>query len=115
MSKRHDHEKRKQYVLERFLPDETLEAAAQLLKAMGDPTRTRILFALSVRELCVCCIAELLDMTPSAISHQLRVLRHNKLIKSRRSGREIYYSLADPHIETVLAQAIEHAEEGEHK
>ena len=91
--------------------DNTLYALADLFKVFGDPTRIRILYALSAQELCVCDIASVLDMTQSAISHQLRILKQNKLVKSRREGKSVFYSLADGHVRTIIAQGQEHIEE----
>ena len=85
-----------------------------LFKTFGDPTRIRILTALSRRELCVCDIAELLGMTQSAISHQLRILKQMKLVKFRRDGKTVYYSLADSHVSTILSQGIDHVTEEAH-
>lgn len=94
------------------LPTETeLAATAELFKTFGDPTRIRILSALAIREICVSEIAEALDMTQSAISHQLRALRSAKLITSRREGKTVYYSLADAHVVSILACATEHIRE----
>ena len=73
--------------------------------------RSRILFVLLEAEVCVCDLAAVLGMTQSAISHQLRVLKQNKLVKSRREGKSIFYSLADSHVRTVIAQGLEHIEE----
>ena len=84
---------------------------ADLYKVFGDPTRIRILYALSGGELCVCDIAELLGMTQSAISHQLRVLKQSALVKFRRDGKTVYYSLADTHVATILAQGLDHVQE----
>ncbi len=88
--------------------EEVLYDLAELFKVFGDTTRIRILYALSVQEMCVCDIAETLNMSQSAISHQLRVLKTNKLVKNRREGRTIYYSLADMHIVSILGQGFEH-------
>ena len=77
----------------------------------GDSTRIRILFALFEEEICVCDLAELLNMTQSAISHQLRILKNAKLVKSRRDGKQIMYSLADDHVNTIINQGLEHIEE----
>ena len=88
--------------------DSTLYALADLFKVFGDPTRIRILYALSAQELCVCDIASVLDMTQSAISHQLRILKQMKLVKFRREGKTVYYSLADSHVETILNQGLDH-------
>lgn len=91
------------------LPDEdALYDLAELFKVFGDSTRVRILFALFEAELCVCDLSEALDMTQSAISHQLQILRTNKLVKSRREGKQIYYSLADEHVVTIIAQGLSH-------
>lgn len=91
--------------------DETLHGLADLFKVFGDPTRIRILYALSAEELCVCDIASVLSMTQSAISHQLRVLKQTKLVKFRREGKTVYYSLADSHVKTILNQGLEHVQE----
>ena len=88
--------------------DNTLYALADLFKVFGDPTRIRILYALSAQELCVCDIASVLNMTQSAISHQLRILTQMKLVKFRREGKTVYYSLADSHVETILNQGLDH-------
>ena len=81
---------------------------ADLFKVFGDPTRLRILYTLSDGELCVCDIADSLSMTQSAISHQLRILKQSALVKFRRDGKTIYYSLADDHVATIMAQGLEH-------
>lgn len=91
--------------------DEVLYRLADLFKVFGDPTRIRILYALSGGELCVCDIAELLKMTQSAISHQLRILKQSALVKFRRDGKTVYYSLADAHVATILAQGLDHVQE----
>lgn len=92
--------------------DEITLAAADFFKAFSDKTRLRILSALSFEELCVCDIATLLNMTQSAISHQLRFLKQMRLVKSRKDGKTVFYSLCDDHIVTILAQGIEHVQEG---
>lgn len=93
-------------------PDEkALYDAAELLKVFGDSTRLRILFVLSQNEKCVQDIANELNMTQSAISHQLRVLKQARLVTSRRDGKTIYYSLCDEHVRTILYYAMEHAME----
>lgn len=98
--------------VERIMPDEELlYDLAELYKVFGDSTRIKILFALYESEMCVCDIAALLNMTQSAISHQLRVLKQNKLVKFRRDGKEVYYSLDDQHIFKILAQGLEHIKE----
>lgn len=92
-----------------MLPEESrLYDLAELFKTFGDSTRIRILFVLFEAEVCVCDIAETLHMTQSAISHQLRILKQSKLIKNRREGKSIFYSLADEHVKTIIAQGMEH-------
>ena len=94
------------------MPEETeLYDLAELFKVFGDSTRIRILFVLFEAEVCVCDLAEALHMTQSAISHQLRILKQNKLVNSRREGKSIFYSLADGHVRTIIAQEREHIEE----
>ena len=94
------------------MPEETdLYDLAELFKIFGDSTRIRILYVLFEAEVCVCDLAEALNMTQSAVSHQLKVLKLAKLIKSRRDGKSIYYSLADEHVRTIIAMGIEHIEE----
>lgn len=98
-------------VREAIPPDEHLFALADLYKVFGDGTRIRILYALFESELCVCDIAALLSMSISAISHQLRVLKQAKLVRYRRDGKTVYYSLSDDHVRTILGQGMEHVEE----
>ena len=94
------------------MPDEDeLYDLAELFKVFGDSTRIRILFVLFESEVCVCDLAETLNMTQSAVSHQLRILKQAKLIKNRREGKSIFYSLADGHVRTIISQGIEHIEE----
>ena len=94
------------------MPDEdTIFDLAELYKVFGDHTRIRILCVLWESEVCVCDIAELLNMTQSAISHQLRVLKAAKLIKSRRQGKTVFYSLADAHVMTIINAALDHVKE----
>lgn len=92
-------------------PDEMLYDLADLYKVFSDTTRIRILYALSNMELCVYDIAAVVGMSQSAISHQLRVLKQAKLVKYRREGKTIFYSLADGHIHTILKQGLEHVQE----
>ena len=87
---------------------EELQNLAEFFRVFGDSTRIRILYALSQSELCVCDIASLLGMGQSAISHQLRILKQMRLVKFRREGKSVLYSLADGHIQTILAQGMEH-------
>lgn len=94
------------------LPEETeLYDLAELFKVFGDSTRIRILFVLFEAEVCVCDLAAALNMTQSAISHQLKILKQSKLVKSRREGKSVFYSLADGHVRTIIAQGREHIEE----
>ena len=100
--------------LHRELPDEEhLCDLADLFKIFGDTTRMRILYSLFESELCVCAISELLGMTQSAISHQLRVLKDNHLVANRREGKTVYYFLADNHVRKIIEQGYEHLTEGE--
>ncbi len=92
-------------------PLEELYDLAELFKVFGDSTRIRILYVLSETEMCVCDLATILNMTQSAISHQLRILKSNKLVKFRREGKTIFYSLSDSHIKTILNQGFEHIKE----
>lgn len=92
-------------------PDETRQLAA-LFKAMGDPTRLRIIQALAVRELCVCDLSAVLGMSQSAVSHQLRVLRRERLVKYRRAGKMAFYTLDDAHVTTLLHQGQAHVRHG---
>ena len=99
-------------IVEQTMPEETeLYDLAELFKVFGESTRIRILFVLSSAEVCVCDLARVLNMTQSAISHQLRILKQNKLVKSRREGKSIFYSLADGHVSTIIAQGRDHIEE----
>ena len=88
--------------------DDELYDLAELFKVFGDSTRIKILFALFESEMCVCDIANLLNMTKSSISHQLKVLKDDMLVKSHKVGKEVYYSLNDEHVKIVLEIAIEH-------
>ena len=98
--------------IRRELPDDdTLFDLADLFKIFGDTTRVKILYALFESELCVCAIAELLSMTQSATSHQLRVLKDAGLLKARRDGKTIYYSLADDHVRSIIEMGFEHITE----
>ena len=91
------------------MPDEEmLYDLAELYKVFGDSTRIKILYALFESEMCVCDIAQLLRMTQSAISHQLRVLKQSKLVKFRREGKTVFYSLADDHVRTIIGMGMEH-------
>lgn len=94
------------------LPDEEeLFDLAELFKIFGDSTRMKILFVLFRHEVCVCDIAQILGMTQSAISHQLRIIKQARLVKARRDGKTIFYSLADDHVKEIIGTAKEHLEE----
>lgn len=105
------HEDVVQDVLKKMPEEETLFDLAEFFKVFGDSTRIRILYALKETELCVCDIASLLDLTQTAVSHQLRVLKQSKLVKARRSGKTVFYSLDDDHIHSILDMGIHHLEE----
>ena len=91
------------------LPEEnSMQDLAELFKIFGDTTRIRILFVLFESEMCVCDMAETLNMTQSAISHQLRLLKSNGLIRARRQGKSVFYSLADDHVSTIIQQGWDH-------
>lgn len=89
----------------------TLEGLSGTFKVLGDPTRLRLLWALDTQELCVCDLAEVVDSTVSAVSHQLRVLRDRRLVRSRREGQLVYYRLDDQHISNLLRLTVNHLEE----
>lgn len=91
--------------------EEMIYQLSETFKVLGDPTRIKLLFALSKEELCVCDMANLLGVTPSAISHQLRVLRNMRLVKYRKEGKMAYYSLDDGHIENLFNEGLRHVEE----
>ncbi|MCM1083261.1 MAG: metalloregulator ArsR/SmtB family transcription factor [Clostridium sp.] len=105
------HDQLLKIVNEKMPPETELYDLAELFKVFGDSTRIRILFVLFEAEVCVCDLAAALNMTQSAISHQLKILKQNKLVKSRREGKSIFYSLADNHVRTIIAQGCEHIEE----
>lgn len=99
-------------IVKETMPDEEeLNDLADLFKVFGDYTRIRILFVLFEAEVCVCDLAQALNMTQSAISHQLKILKQNRLVKSRREGKSIFYSLADEHVRTIIGKGREHIEE----
>ena len=105
------HEDTVREVLGGMPDDETLYDLAELFKVFGDSTRIKILYALFEAELCVCDIAQLLGLTQSAVSHQLRVLKNSRLVKFRREGKTVFYSLADDHVRKIIAQGMEHIDE----
>lgn len=107
----HAHEDVLKLVNEQMPDEDKLYDLAELFKVFGDSTRIRILYVLFEAEVCVCDLAEALNMTQSAISHQLKILKQSKLVKGRREGKSVFYSLADDHVRTIIAQGREHIEE----
>lgn len=107
----HLNEQIRMEVEETMPPEEEMQDLAEFFRVFGDPTRLKILYVLKYSEMCVLDIANLLGMTQSAISHQLRVLKQMDLVKNRRDGKTIFYSLADSHIVTILSQGLDHIEE----
>lgn len=91
-----------------MLPDDAAAGLAEIFSLLGDRTRVRLLHALSQGELCVCDISAVLGATPSAISHQLRLLRTAKLVKARKEGKNVFYTLDDEHVRLLFAQGLEH-------
>ncbi len=108
---KHNHEEKLATARAHLVSDERVFELSDLFRIFGDSTRMRILCALEETELCVCAISELLGMTQSAISHQLRVLRTYTLVRTRREGKTVYYSLADEHVRTLIHTGMEHINE----
>ena len=104
----HAHEDIVEKVRQVMPGEDTLYDLTELFRIFGDSTRVRILYVLFESEMCVCDIAALLGMTQSAISHQLRALKSARLVKSRREGKTVFYSLADDHVKTIIDQGLEH-------
>jgi DNA-binding transcriptional ArsR family regulator len=96
----------------RMRDERTIVNLAEIFKVLSDPTRVSILHALSEEELCVCDISAVVQMSSSAISHQLRILRTSRLVKSRKDGKMVYYSLDDEHVRNLFEEGIRHLEEG---
>ena len=107
----HAHEEIVEKVRGQLPGEDTLYDLTELFRIFGDSTRIRILYVLFEAEMCVCYIAALLGMTQSAISHQLRALKNARLVKSRREGKTVFYSLADNHVKTIIDQGLEHVSE----
>lgn len=105
---KHNHDDVLNMVRNELPTDKLLSELADLFKIFGDSTRMKILFSLFESELCVCAIAELLSMAQPAISHQLKVLKTNKLVDCRREGKTVYYFLADDHVRSIIAQGFDH-------
>lgn len=99
-------------IIEEHMPsDEKLFDLSELFKVFGDSTRMKILFILFETEVCTCDLAEVMKISSAAVSHQLKILQRAKLIKNRRDGKAVYYSLADDHVKTIISQGINHIEE----
>jgi len=107
----HVHEDIVQQVNQEIPDEEMLYDLADFFKVFADSTRIKILYVLLCSEMCVCDLAQILNMTQSAISHQLRTLKQMDLVKNRREGKTIFYSLADEHIKSILSQGMEHINE----
>ena len=107
----HAHEEIVERVRQELPDEDTLYDLSELFRIFGDSTRIRILYVLFEAEMCVCDIAALLGMTQSAISHQLRALKNARLVKARREGKVVFYSLSDDHVKTIIDQGIEHVKE----
>ncbi|MBR5597504.1 MAG: helix-turn-helix transcriptional regulator [Lachnospiraceae bacterium] len=107
----HHHDELVERVVHEMPPEEDLYDLADFFKVFADTTRIKILYVLLKQEMCVCDIAQTLEMTQSAISHQLRILKQMDLVKNRRDGKIIYYSLADNHIVSILSQGMDHINE----
>lgn len=105
------HEDTVKKVIDDMPEEEKLYDLAELFKIFGDSTRIKILYALFEAELCVCDIAQLLNVSQTAVSHQLRVLKTNKLVKSRKEGKNVFYSLADDHVCSIINQGMDHINE----
>jgi ArsR family transcriptional regulator len=104
-------ERKVQGVKEVIQPETTIQHLGEFFKVIGDSTRLKIILALSKEELCVCDLAAIITVSPSAVSHQLRILRGARLVKYRREGKIVYYSLDDKHIEHLLDDALNHLKE----
>ncbi|KKG06310.1 ArsR family transcriptional regulator [Methanosarcina mazei] len=105
------HEEAVKAVRDALFGEDVAALLAELFRALGDPTRVKILFSLMTKELCVCDLSAVIGASESAVSHQLRILRNLRLVKYRREGKVLYYSLADAHVEKLFAQGLEHVTE----
>lgn len=99
-------------VRDALIGPDAVDGLAETFRALGDPTRVRILDALSHGELCVCDLAQLIGLSQSATSHQLRLLRQLRIVRSRRAGRMVFYALDDRHVVSLVRQGLRHVEEG---
>lgn len=102
------HHHQLEYLKNRMPTQQEMDKTAELFKMFSDPTRLKVMAALLAQEMCVCDLSDLLGISQSAISHQLRLLRVNHLVKNRREGKSVFYSLDDDHVATILAQGMEH-------
>jgi ArsR family transcriptional regulator, lead/cadmium/zinc/bismuth-responsive transcriptional repressor len=109
------HEDKVDLIKSNLLENKTLFKVSNFFKVLGDPTRIKILYALEKTELCVCDLSVVLDMTQSAISHQLKVLRDSDLVRSRKEGKVVFYHLADHHVHMIFKEGIEHVGESHEK
>ncbi len=107
----HIDDKKAQEIRSLIQPEMAIQYLGDFFKVMGDPTRLKIILSLSREELCVCDLAAIISVSPSAVSHQLRILRGARLVKYRREGKIVYYSLDDRHVENLLENAQEHLKE----
>ena len=107
----HAHEEIVERVRGQLPGEDTLYDLTELFRIFGDSTRVRILYVLFEAEMCVCDLAALLGLTQSAVSHQLRALKNVRLVKSRREGKTVFYSLADDHVKIIIDQGLEHVSE----
>lgn len=105
------HEERVIRARQNVLDSETIGGVSRIFKALGDPTRLKILWALDHGEMCVCDLAAMLDISESAVSQQLRILRNLSLVANRREGTVLYYHLMDEHVRQLVNMALEHARE----
>ena len=108
---KHNHAELLDHIKADMPADEILQDLGDLFKIFGDTTRIKIMYALYEDEMCVCAIAELISMTQSAVSHQLKALKAANLVTSRREGKTIYYRLSDDHVKSIIAQGYEHITE----
>lgn len=107
----HIHQDAVALVREKMPDEDPIYMVAELFKVFGDSTRARIICALSISELCVCDLSSILNMSQSAVSHQLRILKQGRIVKSRRAGKVVYYSLDDDHIKSLFSLAFDHVME----
>lgn len=105
------HPEQVEYAQNHMLDDDTVFSLANIFKTLGDATRMKIIYSLMLRELCVCDIAAVINASESSVSHHLRLLRTQKIVKFRREGKVLYYSLDDEHIVTLIKEGLDHVNE----